>query len=71
MRSSSTSARFTLAGIADAEASVIDEERTVPIAGGIFTDSFDAYAVHLYRVALPDREDNVPPMPPQNLRVTE
>ena len=42
---------FTLDCIGDATATVIDEDRTVPVEGGVLSDSFaDANAVHIYRI---------------------
>jgi hypothetical protein len=51
MRSSSTTATFTLARIpASASAEVIGEGRTIPVTNGVFGDSFGSYGVHLYKV---------------------
>jgi hypothetical protein len=46
-----SSATFTLEGISNGIATVIDESRTIPISDGIFTDAFvDGNAVHIYRI---------------------
>ena len=51
MRGSATSATFTLRDFpATATAEVLDENRQIDVAGGVFTDAFDGYAVHLYRI---------------------
>ncbi len=42
---------FTVPGVpAAATATVIDEDRKLPCAGGAFTDDFEPYAVHLYEI---------------------
>jgi hypothetical protein len=47
----SKQAAFTLAGGADGTATVVDEDRTVPITGGKFSDSFaSGTAIHIYRI---------------------
>jgi len=54
MRDGATTATFQLADFpGSAEAEVIGEDRTVPVAGGAFQDTFSPYAVHLYRIPLP------------------
>ncbi len=50
MRDGSTSATFTLAEPLNGTVEVIDEERTLTVSGGVFTDDFSPYAVHLYRI---------------------
>jgi hypothetical protein len=51
MRSGSTTATFTLRDFpATASAEVIGETRTIPVANGAFSDAFQSYGVHLYRV---------------------
>ncbi|MCC7380964.1 MAG: hypothetical protein IT384_03995 [Deltaproteobacteria bacterium] len=54
MRDAPTTATFTLR-VPDAatlqNATVLDEARTVPVTGGIFTDAFTGYGVHLYQIA--------------------
>jgi hypothetical protein len=50
MRPDSTQASFTLRTIASGSAEVLGESRSVPVAGGTFADSFDPYAVHLYKI---------------------
>jgi len=47
----STRARFTLRGFVDATAEVIGEDRELAIESGDFSDDFDGYGVHLYRIA--------------------
>jgi len=50
-RQKGTDVTFAVAGAADGAAvEVIDEDRTLRIQGGRFTDRFDPLAVHLYRV---------------------
>ncbi|HPD15556.1 MAG TPA: hypothetical protein PLE19_11425 [Planctomycetota bacterium] len=44
-------AAITLKGIADVQAEVLFEGRTIPVKGGVFTDDFAPYAVHRYRVS--------------------
>ncbi len=51
MRPQPSEGRFTLqsaAGLATAE--VLDEARSIPVREGRFTDHFEPYAVHLYRL---------------------
>jgi hypothetical protein len=51
MRGTPTMATFTLRDFpATATAEVIDEGREVAVADGVFSDAFDPYAVHLYRI---------------------
>ena len=50
MRNAPTTATFTLAGRTGDEVEVIGEGRTLKAAGGKFSDPFDGYGVHLYRV---------------------
>jgi hypothetical protein len=51
MRPGDATATFTLRGVAEANAEVIGESRTLSVAGGTFSDDFAAdYAVHLYRI---------------------
>jgi hypothetical protein len=51
MRGGATTATFSLARFpATAMAEVLGESRTVPVAGGVFQDSFQSYGVHLYRI---------------------
>jgi len=45
-----TRATFTLRAIADAAAEVLDEDRELAIESSRFSDDFDGYAVHLYRI---------------------
>ncbi len=51
MRSEATGAAFKLEGVpAGSKVEVIDEGRTLEVAGGEFSDDFGAYQVHLYRI---------------------
>jgi hypothetical protein len=46
-----TSAQFSLPCVGDATVTVLDEGRTIPMSGGVFTDSFaNDTSYHLYRV---------------------
>jgi hypothetical protein len=52
MRPGITTATFTLRDFPEnAEAEVIEENRTKIIANGIMRDSFTNYTVHLYRIS--------------------
>lgn len=45
------SAVFELPCIGDATATVVNENRTIPVLCGSFTDSFaDANTIHIYRI---------------------
>lgn len=51
--SGSVTARFVLGDGADSgTVDVLGENRTLPVAGGAFSDEFSAYGVHLYRLSL-------------------
>jgi hypothetical protein len=51
MRDSGADATFTLSGLKGArEVEVLDEDRHINCAGGVFRDRFRAYDVHLYRI---------------------
>ena len=51
MRAGATTATFTLARLpATATAEVLGESRTLPVTGGVLTDDFQAYGVHLYKI---------------------
>lgn len=51
MRNDAVEGSFTVPGLpATAEAEVLGENRTLPVTGGRFNDSFAPYAVHLYRI---------------------
>ncbi len=45
---------FLLDTAANGVAQVIDENRSVPVSGGAFTDAFARNAVHIYRIPLDD-----------------
>jgi hypothetical protein len=48
---SSTTARFSLPCVGDATVTVLDENRTIPMSGGAFADSFaNDTSYHLYRI---------------------
>ncbi len=51
MRGNATTARFTLKGVKSGSVEVIDEGRTIKVAGGAFEDAFEPWGVHLYRIA--------------------
>jgi hypothetical protein len=51
MRAGSTTATFTLRDFpATASAEAIDETRMIAVVNGVFSDAFDSYGVHLYRI---------------------
>jgi hypothetical protein len=51
MRGGSTTATFTLRDFpATASTEVIGETRTIAVTNGVFTDDFNSYDVHLYRI---------------------
>jgi len=49
LRDKPTKATFTVEGASRVE--VIGEKRTLEAPSGTFTDAFEGYSVHLYRVA--------------------
>ncbi len=51
MRGAATSSKFTLKGIKSGTVEVIDEGRTIKVAGGTFEDAFEPWGVHLYRIS--------------------
>jgi len=51
MRPGATTATFTLRGVSTATATVLGESRSVAVSGGVFSDSFAPYDVHLYEVS--------------------
>ena len=53
MRDQPSSARLTIAGLKDAEATVIGEDRVAAVKNGVLEDAFAGYGVHLYQVPLP------------------
>lgn len=50
MTATQTSATFTLSHDTFTTATVLGENRTVPVASNAFTDTFEGYAVHLYQL---------------------
>jgi hypothetical protein len=48
----SVDATITLSGYGNGTVQVLDENRTLPMTAGKFSDHFDAYGLHIYRVAL-------------------
>ena len=50
MTSTPTTATFTLTHDTLASATVLGENRQIPVASNAFQDAFDAYAVHLYAI---------------------
>lgn len=54
MRPGPTTATFSLRGLAGRRpVEVLDENRSLTAQDGVFTDSFEAWAVHLYRIGDP------------------
>ncbi|MET9019150.1 hypothetical protein ABZV93_04120 [Actinopolymorpha sp. NPDC004070] len=55
MRPASTVGRFVLSGSAAgaSRVEVVDEDRTLAVSQGRFSDSFDGYGVHIYRIVNP------------------
>jgi hypothetical protein len=52
MREGATKARFTLRGLGGSQSiEVLGESRTLAGSGGVFTDDFQPWDVHLYRIA--------------------
>lgn len=52
MENKSTSAKFSSADLPKSGSlEVIGEQRSIPISNGAFTDKFDPYQVHLYRIS--------------------
>ncbi len=51
MRAEATRATFTISSVGSALAEVLGESRSVAVTGGSFSDDFDPYGVHLYRIA--------------------
>jgi hypothetical protein len=50
-RPGSATAAFKLEGVSSRTVEVLGESRTVPMSDGSFTDAFDSYGVHLYKIA--------------------
>jgi hypothetical protein len=48
--SGATTATITISGVSSGTATVLDENRTVPIVGGQIIDTFAAYGVHIYKL---------------------
>ena len=47
-----TTGTFTLTGVTGTTVTVLNESRTIPVSGGVFSDSFAAdYTYHLYQIA--------------------
>ena len=47
----SSTGTFSLPCVGNATATVVGENRTIPVSGGSFSDSFaDGNAVHIYRI---------------------
>ena len=54
MRNQPTQATFKIGGMTGAgPAEVLDESRTIPVTDGQFTDAFQPYGVHIYRITAP------------------
>jgi len=52
MRNEAATAEFTIPGLGNSIATVLDADGTIPIRGGILKDSIPGYGVRLYRVPL-------------------
>lgn len=50
MRNAPAKGAFTVRGVKNATAEVLGENRTIPVRDGKFTDEFQAYDAHLYRI---------------------
>lgn len=51
MRRTAVTGSFTVNGLdGDVRAEVLDEDRAIPVSGGTFSDGFEPYGVHLYRI---------------------
>ncbi|MCZ7646619.1 MAG: hypothetical protein M5U26_15250 [Planctomycetota bacterium] len=50
MRGAEAQATFTVPGVQDGSATVLGEDRKVPVAGGTFKDRFQPWDVHLYKI---------------------
>jgi len=50
MRDGETTGSFHVPGVGKAVAEVLDEDRTIRVTEGKFTDAFKGYDVHLYKV---------------------
>jgi len=50
MRPVAATGTFKPRGVTTGTATVLGENRTIPISGGSFSDSFDSYAVHIYQL---------------------
>ena len=50
MRNEPSEPQISVPGIGDAEALVLDENRTVSVRQGKFTDAFAGYGVHRYKI---------------------
>jgi hypothetical protein len=57
MRGRAAKSSFAIRGLADGDAVVLGERRSLKIRGGFFDDTFAGYGVHLYRIALRSRSD--------------
>lgn len=50
MTTNATEATFSIEGLGDARVEVVNEDRTIPVKDGVFTDSFGGYDVNLYKI---------------------
>lgn len=55
---------LTVSGAGNASATVYGESRTVPVTGGVISDTFNASAVHIYQIP---KSGSPPPTPPTGL----
>jgi hypothetical protein len=54
MRGDTTTGRFSVTGLScSTSADVLDEGRSITVAGGAFSDRFEGYGVHLYKIPSP------------------
>jgi hypothetical protein len=58
-------AQFNVSGVGSGSASVVGENRSVAVSGGVLADSFSTYGVHIYQIPA----GNSQPAPPTGLAV--
>jgi hypothetical protein len=51
MTASATTGNFSVSGVGSGTVTVIDENRTISMTNGSFSDSFAGYGVHIYKIA--------------------
>jgi hypothetical protein len=52
MKGKATQARFTIKDVNDARVEVLDENRSISVKDGTFSDDVEAWGVHLYKLML-------------------